>query len=534
MTGDLIAVVIIGSAIISACAVVAAYDYLNNLQLCSYNAREYFVRIKSETVFRTLILAVAAASLQLIFDVLFYDNPLLLLLGFIGSVGLTAAFVFLRKKKRKTPTKFTPRMIRLYITTTVLTFGVTCGLLFFGVFVIPRTPTAFSALAVAAVIPIIAAAAFVNYPIEKINNYRYLRRAREKLRSRTDLKIIGITGSFGKTTLKNFLNDILCKHFNTYATPASFNTPMGITKAINTKLQDFHEIFIVEMGARRIGDIRELCALAPPDVAVITAVGSQHLDTFKSRENIAVGKYEIVKHAKEGALNAFNGDNAGSYALYGGAPHPKILAAASTRPGKKTAEYSEVSASNSGSKFRLTFENGYSEFAETLLIGEHNISNIALAAAIAFKLGVPTEKIVAAIGDIKPVPHRLQLVPSSNKNLTIIDDSYNACPESIDAAFNVAKMFSGIKAVITRVLVEQGAAQAEENITMGRKMAAVFDYCFVSGRNSPKLIEGLLAADFPNERIFECLGTDDAAAKLAGLNLGKTVVLFSNDLPDNY
>jgi UDP-N-acetylmuramoyl-tripeptide--D-alanyl-D-alanine ligase len=535
VSAESIALIITGAALFTAYALATGYDFINHMQLCGYRAGEYFRRIDDEKVFGAAALSLACVCVQVIVDALPVDAPLWIIGGYALCGAFTAAYYLRRvRRARKTPTVFTPRMIRLYVTITALALIVGGGTLTVTALYFAYAQTALAGLIILLIIPITALAACVNMPLEKLNNYRYLRRAKRRLAEIPDLKIIGITGSFGKTSLKSILYDILSKNYQALATPASYNTPMGITKNINTRLLDTHRIFIVEMGARRIGDIKELCALARPDIAVITAVGSQHLATFGSIENTASAKYEIVKYAKEGAFAAFNGDNVGSKALYDITGIPKILAAQAARDGQKTAFYSDVLCSERGSVFTLGFGDGTRFRAETILLGEHNISNITLAAAIAYKLGMPAADIVNAISQIRPIPHRLQLLPTARHNLTIIDDSYNACPESAAAAFNVVRMFSGERVIITPGLVELGETQAYENTGMGRRMAEVFDYCFVTGRNSKYLTEGLLSAGFGSGRVFETVSTAAAVEKLHSLGLGKTVLLFENDLPDNY
>ncbi|MEO1290909.1 MAG: Mur ligase family protein, partial [Chloroflexota bacterium] len=147
-------------------------------------------------------------------------------------------------------------------------------------------------------------------PVESALRQRFIRQAESVLQT-IQPKIIGITGSYGKTTTKNFLHDILNGRYKTYATPKSYNTMMGVTLAINTDLANDYSIeyFISEMGAYVEGEIERICQLTPPDISIVTEVGPQHLERFGSLENIAIAKYEIIANLKPQGLGVFNWDN---------------------------------------------------------------------------------------------------------------------------------------------------------------------------------------------------------------------------------
>ena len=140
----------------------------------------------------------------------------------------------------------------------------------------------------------VALGGLLAWPIEKLVSEMYFRDAQKKLAARPDIIKIGITGSYGKTSVKFILGTILQEKYQTLITPSSFNTPMGVTKIIRERLTPATQVFVAEMGARHVGDIKELCRLVHPRYGVLTSVGPQHLDTFHTLERIKNTKYELM------------------------------------------------------------------------------------------------------------------------------------------------------------------------------------------------------------------------------------------------
>lgn len=438
--------------------------------------------------------------------------------GLLFYVGVSALFIAVQAKtKQKPPLKFTARVIRFSVVYTVLAFG----LCFAATYCPFETFFSYAFLGVTPLFApiIISIAHFILLPVETLINRGYEKRAAAALSARRDLIKIGITGSYGKTTAKNILAELLGCKYRVVASPESYNTPMGLAKTINDGLGDC-EVFIAEMGARRIGDISRLCDMIKPDYAMITAVGSQHLETFGSVENVISAKLEIT--ATE--FTVIDGDN-------------ELLVARAAELGGRAFAYcgangeaycDDVQVGADGTTFTLTIGDE-SRRITTPLLGRHVAKLCAECALMAHKLGVETDKIAAALGRLKPIPHRLQLI--KNAAYTIIDDAYNSNPTGAANAIEVLTAFDGAKVVITPGFAELGDMQNEENFNLGKRAAAA-DY-LISVNNS-EIIKGAIAGGMAEEKAVAAQNLDDAVRIFRELGLSGATVLFLNDLPDNY
>ena len=379
------------------------------------------------------------------------------------------------------------------------------------------------------------------YPLERTISGAYLFSAKKRIKT-FQPKVIGITGSYGKTSTKYILHQILSEKFNTLMTPDSYNTPMGICKVIRGELTAEHEIFIVEMGAYKRGDIRELCNLASPQIGILTAVGPQHLERFKSIENIAKTKYELIESLPPDGLAVFNCDNEICAGLADKREHdgnPVRRYATEPFPVASSSERAELTATNiqhtdEGLTFTIHTSVGTTEI-RTQLLGRHNVSNILAATAVATECGMTLEEIRVAIANVAPVPHRLQLTASEG-NVTIIDDSFNANPVGAKAALEVlTEIQGGKKVLVTPGMVELGEREYEENKRLGEHAADVCDLVILVGpRRTTPILDGLKAAQYPNQQIIVALNLEEVKQHLATQVQAGDVVLFENDLPDNY
>ena len=384
------------------------------------------------------------------------------------------------------------------------------------------------------------------YPLERTINGTYLLSAKKRIKA-FQPKVIGITGSYGKTSTKYILHQMLSQKFNTLMTPDSYNTPMGICKVIRGELTAEHEIFIVEMGAYKRGDIRELCNLASPQIGILTAVGPQHLERFKSIENIAKTKYELIESLPPGGLAIFNCDNeicAGLADKREQDDNPVRRYATEPFPIASAFERAELTATNirhtdEGLAFTIHTSVGTAEVAtaeiRTRLLGRHNVSNILAATTVAIECGMTLEEIRVAIANVEPVPHRLQLTASEG-SVTIIDDSFNSNPVGAKAALEVlTEIQGGKKVLVTPGMVELGDREYEENKRLGEHAADVCDLVILVGpRRTTPILDGLKAAQYPSQNIIVALNLEEVKQHLATQVQAGDVVLFENDLPDNY
>lgn len=371
-------------------------------------------------------------------------------------------------------------------------------------------------------------------PVENAVNKYYFDMARNKVKDFDDLKIVGITGSYGKTSTKFITAMILEEKYNVLKTPESYNTPMGVSKVINNTLNSEHEAFVVEMGARNIGDIKEMAELAGPKIGVITSIGPTHLETFINIDNIMKTKYELIEALPPDGIAIFNYDNQYVRKLADKTFKEKILYG--TENTEQLDIYAtDIEASEAGSTFILNDKNGNSIKCETKLLGEHNIGNLLAGAAIGVALGLTFEEIARGIKKVEPVPHRLQLI-NPGTGVIIIDDAFNSNPVSSKAALDVISQFKqGRKIIVTPGMVELGQEEEEANRQFGRYIAEACDYVILVGKNRTKPIyEGILEKAFEKDSVFVVNSLNEATIVLQKIVRPKDVVLFENDLPDTY
>lgn len=479
-------------------------QYLHIYQLKDYNNARYLKYFSKKS-----IIYLISNAFLLIFQ-LFLNNLIFVLVSNIIFLILNIAHNSRLIKSNKTPLKFTGKIKRLYIISIFLlvfliffnfSYGISNILLFFS--------------------PIISN--FLNF-YDKLKNKKFTNLAIRKLKN-SNAKIIAITGSNGKTSVKNILNKLLSSKYKTQATPKSFNTPLGTAKFINESLDSYTEFLILEYGARRPKDIEKLCSLFGADYGIVTTVAPQHLQTFKSIENVAKTKNELPMFLKE-KLCVFNLDNDFTFEMYNKKIGEKI--------GISLNSKSEISATNirienCTTKFDLlTDNNSYS--ISTSLLGKHNVLNILLATALAIRLDIPIKNIVSAIEKLKPTPHRLELIKT---NINILDDSYNCSLASATEAINVLLQFPMRHFIATPGIIEGGKDEYEINFKLGQ-MLSNMDCCIIIGEHNKKAIsDGLKSQNFNDNNLIFSKTLDEAKDHFQKLNSNGTLLIL-NDLPDDY
>jgi len=371
-------------------------------------------------------------------------------------------------------------------------------------------------------------------PLEAgINSYYFYSR-RRYVRRLTQLTVIGITGSYGKTSTKYILNALLSPYYPTLMTPESFNTPMGICKVIHRQLTPEHRYFIVEMGARRRRDIRTLARLVRPKIGVITAIGPQHLESFGSLENVMRTKAELLEALPGDGLAVLNFDN----------PHCRKLAEGlkvafrsfgMDCPEEVDLRAEGMSFTGRGIRFKVRTRQGEEAEFRTCLLGRHNVYNVLAAASVALACGLSLEQIAAALEKVQPVPHRLQLSQGIG-GVLILDDAFNANPAGARQALEVLGSLPGRKKIlVTPGLIELGELQEKANFEFGQQAAGVCDLVILVGpKQTQAVASGLAAAGFPPEKVMVARSLAEATAQLRRYVAPGDVVLFENDLPDNY
>lgn len=449
-------------------------------------------------------------------------------------VGLIAAAVlwivnfllFIKRKKAKKPLVYTQRVIRMLVThflLAVLVFGIACAVLSIPVW------------AVAAVLYLllpflIMAVNTINTPIQKMINKKYVNEARKKIADMPNLTVIGITGSYGKTSVKFFLTELLSAKFNVLCTPLNYNTDLGVTKTIRENLQAIHEVFVCEMGARYVNDIKTICDIVHPKYGILTSIGPQHLETFGSMDNIVKTKFELYDSIPESGEMFLNYDN--EY-IKNHAGTKRQAGFGKDQDSKFKLE--DVRMTSKGSSFVVCVDNSERISFTTDLIGEHNILDITAAVAAAYTLGVSASDLVKKVKKLKPVQHRLQLLPGRGR-ISIIDDAYNSNPNGFKSAVDTLACFDEVKVLVTPGMIELGEKEYDLNYEAGRHASEVCDHIVLVGKKQTKpLYDGICSnKEFDESHLHVVESLDEVWKLVGGLSADPMVVLLENDLPDNY
>lgn len=518
----------------------AARQLIHWFQLESYQFPGYFRTLKRQGIrgYAGSLLMSCAMMLGLtLMHLALSGAPQPVLYAFLSICPILTG-LWIRKAGMKQPAKkklvFTPRIKRLYavsmLTFTLLILGAA------GIAVLMRPYGPYAQMAVYSAFPLFlpvwtALCGLLAWPVEKLISELYFRDAQRILRERQDLIRIGITGSWGKTSVKFILGTLLGERYPTMVTPASYNTPMGVTKVIRTQLEPGHKIFVAEMGARHVGDIREMCRLVHPHMGILTSVGPQHLDTFHTQERITKTKYELMDAVPADGTCFFADDGGIVTDLWKKTEKEKYLAGMNPVTDDVWAE--ELSVSPDGSRFLLcTGEERIP--CRTELLGELNIRNIVLCAAVCLKLGMNGKEIARGIRKLKPVEHRLELKRNPG-GVTVLDDAFNSNINGAKQAFSVLKEFPGRRIIVTPGMVELGDRETALNREFGSAMADSCDLAVLVGRKrSEALKTGLAASGFSEENIRVVSSLAEAAEILKTAAGPGDTILFENDLPDNY
>jgi UDP-N-acetylmuramoyl-tripeptide--D-alanyl-D-alanine ligase len=372
-------------------------------------------------------------------------------------------------------------------------------------------------------------------PYQQLENRRYVRSAQRKLADIRPL-VIGISGSFGKTTTKGCVAAALDAHGPTYPTPASFNSFLGVVRAINEGLEPRHETFVAELGSYRIGDVAELCELVHPRIGILTSLGPAHLERFGSMDAIEQAEGELadalppdglfVTRADDERCRRVAADRAGCRVLlFTPAPHPEADVWAES-----------IAVSSGGTDFEIHWRDEPEPLAiRSRLLGEPNVANLLAAAAVARDRGSTPAQIARALRRVAPPKHRLEPIVNQAGGIVVIDDSYNSNPVGAAAALKVLEAHeAGRRILVTPGMVELGPQEAEENRRLGELAAAVCDVCLLSGPLVSHIRAGLLDGGLAESQIIVAPDGPSLHAELARLSRRGDVILFENDLPDVY
>ncbi|TKI70036.1 UDP-N-acetylmuramoyl-tripeptide--D-alanyl-D-alanine ligase [Sulfurimonas crateris] len=345
-----------------------------------------------------------------------------------------------------------------------------------------------------------------SWAIERFLFEAFKKEARKKLQSMPKLQIIAITGSYGKTSTKNFVYEILSKKYRVYATPRSVNTLGGIVKDINDSLPEDTEIYICEAGAREQGDIYDITTFLEPQVVVVGKVGLAHIEYFKSLQNIIATKLEIMKSPRL--------ECAFIHTSVTDEPHDKVTFFGD--------EIQNVSATLEGTEFDIVL-NDKTLHLHADVLGAFQTINIAAAVHIAKTFDMSDEEIIEAVRSIKPVEHRLQMIKAGGK--LILDDGYNGNIDGMLEAVRLCSLHEGRKVIVTPGLVESSDGL---NLKFIEAINEIFEIAIVTGSLNAELFN-------KNLKVKNKIMLHDKS-KIQDLLAHQTragdIILFANDAPN--
>jgi len=359
------------------------------------------------------------------------------------------------------------------------------------------------------------------YPVDIFVKELMVFFAKNKLRKLNNIKIIGIAGSYGKTGMKDLVATVLSEKYQVVKTPESFNTPIGIATTILNKINRKTEILIVEMGEYYPGDIKNICSIALPQISVITGINEAHLERLKSIDNSIRTIFEISQNMKSGGILLMNGKD-----KYIKNNYKKFVS------DQKIYFYS--------SKGKIEFNEDAPGYIYQKLffpiLGEYNLDKIDGVIYLAKKLGLTTQEIDNGLKKIKTPAHRLQPVLNREKNILVIDDSYNGNPDGVEEGIKTLALFKKRRKIfITPGLVEIGSKSRDVHQRIGKRLNDVVDLVILVKNSVTSYIEeGLINAGFNKNNIIWFDSMMEAQNNLGSILKSGDVILFQNDWPDNY
>ncbi len=391
-------------------------------------------------------------------------------------------------------------------------------------------PLPLAATLVAAPFLAVDAALFVLRPLEKRLGHRFLRQAQDKLHS-VGPEVVAITGSYGKTTTKQYLAHLLQGLRIVVPSPASFNNAMGLSRAVNEHLLPGTEVFIAEMGTYGPGEIRELCELFPPNVSVITAIGEVHLERMRSQDRILAAKAEIAELARTVVLNV-DDQRLARLADELQDQGKSVLRVGTGGPARDVQLVPHVEAGATA-----VVVHGQ-ELGRVRMPVSVQISNAACAMGAAIALGADPVRLVARLSSLPSVAHRLEPQATEDGGW-VLDDTYNSNPVgarlALQRARDLATATGGAVHLVTPGMVELGAVQSSRNADLARDAveSGVKSLVLVGRTNRRALAKGASAVG--GERVLWSSPNLSAAVTVVShLRAPGDVVLFENDLPDHY
>ena len=462
-----------------------------------------------------------------------YSPLFLLLLIFISYYNLRFYNLNEMKFKKKLGLKITSRIKRLIITLLILLISIlVCTFIClnknnieYNIFLIGYY--SIFILLIYLLFVFVMISNFINSPIEKGIKTFYKIKAQKKLKECNPI-VIGITGSYGKTSTKNILYELLSIYAPTLKSPESYNTVPGLCITIEQHLNKWHKYFIAEMGAYKNQEIEELTKLVSPKIGIISNVGPQHLETFKTIDNIIKTKMELIENLPNDGLAVLNYDN-------------ELIKKYSIKNNVKVKWYSlfdknadiyveEIKYLSNGMSYIICYKNKKYD-VKTKLLGKYNITNTLAALLVIDHFGYDIELAITRLTKLKPIKHRLEL-KQINANTTIIDDAFNGNVEGIKESIEILSKYDQTKRIlITPGLIDLGNKQEVIHNEIGAYLNEKVDELYIIGNyNKDAILAGI------NDEKIKVKCKDnfiDAYYDIINKEENKTI-LIANDLPDKF
>ena len=452
---------------------------------------------------------------------------------FIYFIGIINEYRKNKENQNKLPLKATGRIKRLFVTV-VLIYGIA---IYFTVIsdkeIMLGLMLILLAFLLGFVYYIVYIASIIDTPLNKLEYWYYYHKAKNNLKKHSNMLVVGITGSYGKTSSKNILNEILSSKYITKATPKNYNTPYGLMMTINDHLDKFDQVLIAEMGAYTNGAIKQLCDFVHPKYGILTVIGDAHLESFGTKENIQKTKFELIESLPSDGLAILNMDDPYqvSYELKNNVPVKWI----GIDNSKADVYATNIKCGSYGMSFDCHYQDGKTVHLKTRLLGKYNIYNILGSIVLALEMGIDINDIKASVSSLKSTEHRLELKKIGD--MFMLDDAYNSNPVGASGALDVLKLMNGTKVVVTPGMVELGNIEKEKNYEFGKKIAECADYVILIGKKKTQdIYDALVDCKYDKDNIFILNRVVDAYSVISALKTDGVDIyaLFENDLPDIY
>ena len=436
-----------------------------------------------------------------------------------------------KKEQLKKPLVFTARIKRLSVTVLLLYL-----IVFYFVFhrfdvLMMNYYYLIIAISVYFVFFISLFANFINKPIEHQVFLHFKRQALKKLSKMTQMESIGITGSYGKTSSKNIVSEILNVKYNAFPSPKNFNTPYGLINTINNYIDKFSDYFVAEMGATKVGQIKDCTDIVHPKYGIITSIGEAHLESYGSKKNIENTKFELIEALPSDGLGILNGDD--EIQMHHKIKNKvKIMTVGIDNP-DVDARAVNIKLSYKGTSFDVIFKGDKNKYHfESVLLGKNNVYNLLTGILLGKYLGINIEQLELGVRNVRPVEHRLEL--KKHGLINIIDDAYNSNPKGSKMAVEVLGMMPGKRIIVTPGMIELGELQYESNFNFGTYIAdnKIDEVILVGEKQTKPILDGLKKSKYDASHIYILNDVKEAFPLINKLRDKETYVLLENDLPD--